>query len=175
MSSTTVGRVARAGAWGASASVLLGGSILLYQMLFTADGSLEEWVTSPLSSSVLPDANSDRPLTNADPDLPSKTDLFTPLGPSGLVESSPEASASLPGTADDSSGPESDEDSSEPSDDDSSGPGSVDDDDSSGHGSGGGDSSGPGSGDDDDDSSGRGPGGGDSSRHGSGGDGDRSA
>jgi hypothetical protein len=153
-------RLLRAGGWATSVGVIVGGSLLLYQMLFTADGELEGWLSSPVAGSAGP-----RAITNADPDLPSK-ELLAGIGqPPAAAQPVPPVAAQPVGTdvdavAGDSpgSGPGSPVGSpGVPPGEESTGSGSGGDGDSSGHGSGGGDSSGHGSGGD-----------GDSSGHGSG-------
>ncbi len=175
------GWLVRAGIWGTAASVLMVGSLLIHQLLFTPEGQIQDWFTAPFSASL-----------STDPDLPPKSALISsPLGPKAVVPSGAvtddfpsaarEPDSSGPGSGtDDSAGPGpgsgsgSDDTSGSDSGDGSgsgsgSTPGSGDN-----SGSGSGDSSGHGSGGDSGDSSGHGSGGGsgdDSSGHGSGTDG----
>src|SRR6187402_3465018 len=62
-SGSAAGRLARAGSWAVASSVIVGGSLLLYNMLFTSEGDLEPWLTSPFSSSLLAELEGTRPLT----------------------------------------------------------------------------------------------------------------
>ena len=184
-----VGHIIRAGAWAVAATVVVAGSLMLYQMLFTGEAQFDDFLSTSRSGVLEIDADGSRAITNADPDLPQKADLVVPpLGPSAVVAppvtggGAPPADGAVATDASDSSGPGSGaegETSGSGSDQDSSGSGSGGDDDSSGSGSGGdgdssgsgsggdGDSSGHGSGDDDGGASG---GDGDSSGHGSGDD-----
>jgi len=157
-------------------SVLVAGSLLLYNMLFTSEGDLEPWLTSPFSSSLLVGLDGEQPMTNENPDLPPKPALLAPRpAPDERVQAPIAGDVEPPAGTDDA---DSSGQGSAPVDD-PAGEESSDEGSSSGSGSGGGDdSSGPGSGGDDGDSSGHGSGGsddGDSSGHGSGGSDDDSS